>query len=63
MRQNMIYVLWNMDEKRYVAPLGEVHSFTRYLTKARRFTSKEAAEAERCSNERIHSYELGDTTK
>lgn len=37
----------------YLAPAGSHHSYTKSLTRARTFASKEAAEAECCENERV----------
>lgn len=40
----------------YVAPAGSVRSFTPFISRARRFTTREQAEAECCpDNERIIS--------
>lgn len=45
------YVIWNVDQQKYVAPAGSKHSFTKYLQHARMFKSKEAAQTECCGNE------------
>ena len=55
------FVLWNLDQRRYVARPGEAHSFTRDLLKARRWRTREAAEREACGNERVLPYDH-DTT-
>lgn len=45
------FVIWNVDEKKYVAPEGCRHSSTKNLQKARVFATKEAAQYECCGNE------------
>jgi hypothetical protein len=46
------YVLIRNDDGKFVAPDGSEHSYTRDLTKAKAFPSKEAAESQACGNER-----------
>lgn len=48
----MQFVIWNVDQKKYVAPAGSERSFTKFLQKARIFPSKQAAASECCGNER-----------
>lgn len=47
------YVVWNIDEKKYVAERGMESSYTNKLQNARVFQSKEAAQADCCGNERV----------
>lgn len=37
----------------YVAKPGAAHSYTRSLAQAQKFSSRETAEAQACSNERV----------
>lgn len=46
-------VIQNCDTGKYVAPRGSLHSYVPAWSSARVFESKEAAEADRCGNERI----------
>jgi hypothetical protein len=46
------YVLIRNEDNKFVAPDGSQHSYTRDLTKAKIFPSKEAAQSQACSNER-----------
>lgn len=48
----MFYVIQREDGA-YVAPPGQAHSYTRQLQNARTFDNREAAEREKCGNERI----------
>lgn len=43
------------EDGRYVARSGSQHSYTKLLQEARTFWTREQAEAERCSNERVVS--------
>jgi hypothetical protein len=50
-----MYVIQRNDGA-YIAPLGSKSSYTRTLGNARKFSTKEAAEAERCpGNEHVVS--------
>jgi len=51
----MKYVLVREDGA-YVAPSGSSASYTRALQNARTFPTREAAERERCGNERIQEH-------
>ena len=51
-RQTM-FVIWNITQRKYVAPPGLQSSFTNKLQNARRFSTREAAEADCCGNERV----------
>lgn len=52
----MSYVLVR-DDGAFCAPPGQKRSYTRDLTKARQFPTREAADRERCENESIVPYE------
>lgn len=47
-----MYVLIRNEDGKYVAPPGREHSYTSKLEKARIFPTKDAAEADKCGNER-----------
>lgn len=49
----MTYVIWNVDERKYVARAGAEHSFTSKLQDARPFKTREAAEQDACGNEQV----------
>ena len=56
----MVYVIQRAkgDGGGYVAPPGSVHSYTRRLEHARRYPTREAAEADLCpENERVVALE------
>ena len=46
-----MFVIWNVDERKYVARLGKENSFTKYLQNARVFDTERAAQNECCGNE------------
>lgn len=49
-----MYVIKRTDQGRgYVTPPGSAHSYTRDLREARTFTTKEAANRERCEGNEI----------
>jgi hypothetical protein len=51
------YYVLQRDDGYFVTPPGSPRSYTRSLTCARRFDTREAAEAERCpENERVVAY-------
>jgi len=52
----MLYVIWNLDQRKFVAPAGEHKSFTSDIRKARIFKTKEEAEANACGNERVEGW-------
>lgn len=56
----MSYVICRMDRRRpsYVTPAGSEKSYTRDLAKARRFPTREAAQAEACENEEVRNLYL-----
>lgn len=41
------------EDGQYVAPAGSVRSYTFSIVRARKFDTREAAEADRCGNESI----------
>lgn len=47
----MSYVLVRNEDGKYVAPPGLEYSYTSDVSKAQRFTSREAAEKNKCGNE------------
>jgi hypothetical protein len=47
------YVLQRHEDSKFVAPPGSEQSYTRDITKARRFATVEAAMAEKCGNEDV----------
>lgn len=50
----MYYVLWNVDQRAYVARPGQKRSFTRKLHQAQPFDTREAATASMCpDNEKV----------
>lgn len=53
----MSYVICRMDRRRptYAAPAGSKLSYTRELSKARRYPTREAAEADCCGNEEVRN--------
>ena len=55
-----VYVIWNHDERKYVAPPGQAKSFTHDLRKARKFKTKEEAERECCGNERVEGWRMSE---
>jgi hypothetical protein len=48
----MPWIIRNVETNKYVSPSGSEKSYTTDPTKARRFDTKEQAEADACSNER-----------
>lgn len=51
-----MYVLIRTTGKQlYVAPEGQKHSYTNKLERARKFSTKEEAERNKCGNERAES--------
>jgi|JI10StandDraft_1071094.scaffolds.fasta_scaffold1817406_2 hypothetical protein len=52
-RAPMPYLLRRTGDGAYVAPDGSHKIYTRDRERARRFTSREAAEANRCGNEYV----------
>ena len=47
----MPFVIWNVDEQKYVALPGSKSSFTKYLQHARTFKSEREAQSDCCGNE------------
>jgi hypothetical protein len=45
------FVIWNVDEQKYVAPSGSRHSFVKNLQQAAVFSTKEVAQTNCCGNE------------
>ena len=45
------YVIWNVDQQKYVAPSGQKSSFTKYLQHARVFETRQVAQNDCCGNE------------
>jgi putative intracellular protease/amidase len=50
-----MYVLRRNEDGKYVAPSGSKNSYTSKLENARRYPSKEVAEADACGNETVVS--------
>lgn len=48
-----MYVLQRHKDDRYVAESGTASSYTRSLERARKFPTREAAQAEKCGNETV----------
>ena len=48
-----MYVIRNNDTGRYVAQPGSQSSYTNKVANARRFPTKEAAQADACGNETV----------
>ncbi len=56
----MSYIIRRLDQGGgYVAPAGSVKSYTPDPMKARRFETKEAAQADACENEQVVYYGAG----
>lgn len=53
----MSYILKNIHTGCWVTPSGSARSYTNKLQNARIFHTREAAERERCGNERIQTVE------
>lgn len=53
----MTYVLRRHEDGKFVTPPGSAKSYTARLRDARRFATKEAAEADACGNESAVRYE------
>jgi hypothetical protein len=49
----MRFVIWNLSQRKYVAPLGLKSSYTQFIHKARTFPTRQAAEADCCGDERV----------
>ncbi|MBC2806597.1 hypothetical protein ACCS91_33750 [Rhizobium ruizarguesonis] len=49
----MKFVIWNMTQRKFVAPPGLKSSYTRDIGKAREFPNRAAAEGECCGDERV----------
>jgi hypothetical protein len=49
----MSFVIWNLSQRKYVAPPGLKSSYTQFIHKARKFPSREAAEHECCGDEQV----------
>jgi hypothetical protein len=49
----MLFVLQRNEDGKFVAPAGAQRSYVKSLQDARAFTTREAAEQERCGNESI----------
>ena len=47
------YIIQSRDTGRYVAYPGSESSYTRDILKARRFATREQAQADACGNERV----------
>lgn len=47
------FVIWNMTQRKYVAPPGLKSSYTTNILKAQTFPTREAAEADCCGDERV----------
>ena len=52
------YFVYNTTQKKYVAQPGQKSSFTKDILQARRFTSREAAQADCCGDEIVISNPL-----
>jgi hypothetical protein len=50
-RRNLLYVIKNLDNGKYVVRTGLKHSYTIKLSEIRLFINNEAAQRERCGNE------------
>jgi len=54
-RDNIMgFVLVRNEDGKFVCPPGAENSYTSDLTKARIFSTREAAEQDKCGNERVH---------
>ena len=52
-----MFVLVRSEDGKFVCPPGSEQSYTKDLTKARIFPSREAAGADKCGNETIYPVE------
>jgi hypothetical protein len=57
----MSYVILNIETRKYVAPPGQKHSYTKFLQDARKFESADEARRDCCGNERVIPLESADT--
>ena len=49
----MSFVLWHPEGRKFVAPSGQEHSYTRSILLARIFRTREEAEANRCVDSEV----------
>ena len=52
-----MYIIQNMDTRKYVARSGSEHSYTKYLQEARTYADRESAKRDCCGNEHPLSIE------
>lgn len=48
-----MFVLIRNEDEKFVAPAGQEHSYTKDLTKAQIFRTRDSANANKCGNDRI----------
>lgn len=50
------FIIFNTTQQKYVAPPGLGKSYVRYPNNARRFPTREAAEADCCGDEHVREH-------
>lgn len=48
-----MFVIQRNEDGKYACPPGQISSYTGLLQKARQFSTRESAEAEKCDNELV----------